>query len=418
LIFENLTLSNWQQFESIDIDIHKRLTVLTGTNGSGKSTILSILSAFGTYGKLESSHLGIPNAFDKLGNPLYSIPHRNDIKDEFRHKNTIGKVAFKEEKTVIATIFTPNMDSKQACYSLRTSNNYDVPTILIESNRPKFDYKKLDQIKASHIEPDVVLKSMIDPVNKSAHGTDLAASYIKSTLISWAMMGYSNPLREGNSILRGHFEGFQSILKKVLPEELGFERIKVVNTDIVLECKDGLNSFQLESASGGIATIITTSWLIYLFSLITDKEYCILIDEIENHLHPKMQRNILPLLLKAFPKAQFIVSTHSPLVINSVENSNTYALLKSGSDFFTSKKVNFNGHAKTANNILNEALGVSVTYPVWVERKLDEVINRFSKKTADTVSFSDLRSELEALGLAQSFPATIAKIVENIDDQD
>lgn len=39
----------------------------------------------------------------------------------------------------------------------------------------------------------------------------------------------------------------------------------------------------------------------------------ILIDEIEQHLHPKWQRNIIRLLHKVFPNIQFIVSSHSPL---------------------------------------------------------------------------------------------------------
>ncbi|WP_375140156.1 hypothetical protein [Bacillus velezensis] len=39
-----------------------------------------------------------------------------------------------------------------------------------------------------------------------------------------------------------------------------------------------------------------------------------------------MQRSILPNLVSAFPNAQFIVTTHSPLVVNSVENAFVYAL--------------------------------------------------------------------------------------------
>ena len=44
----------------------------------------------------------------------------------------------------------------------------------------------------------------------------------------------------------------------------------------------------------------------------------VLIDEIELHLHPGLQRQILPRLRAVFPQVQFIVSTHSPQVIASV----------------------------------------------------------------------------------------------------
>ncbi|RLB99430.1 MAG: hypothetical protein DRI57_33635, partial [Deltaproteobacteria bacterium] len=49
--------------------------------------------------------------------------------------------------------------------------------------------------------------------------------------------------------------------------------------------------------------------------------------EVENHLHPTMQRQVLPDLLNAFPDTRFIVSTHSPLVVGSVKDSTIYALV-------------------------------------------------------------------------------------------
>ncbi|MGL4503942.1 MAG: AAA family ATPase [Planktothrix sp.] len=48
-------------------------------------------------------------------------------------------------------------------------------------------------------------------------------------------------------------------------------------------------------------------------------EGVILIDEIELHLHPKWQQNIIPALTQTFPNCQFIVTTHSPLVISHVD---------------------------------------------------------------------------------------------------
>ncbi|ADY82780.1 hypothetical protein BDGL_002194 [Acinetobacter pittii PHEA-2] len=45
-----------------------------------------------------------------------------------------------------------------------------------------------------------------------------------------------------------------------------------------------------------------------------------IIDEIDVHLHISLQKKVLPFLIKAFPKIQFIVSTHSPFVITSTDN--------------------------------------------------------------------------------------------------
>ena len=57
-----------------------------------------------------------------------------------------------------------------------------------------------------------------------------------------------------------------------------------------------------------------------------DCEGIVFIDEIENHLHVELQKNILPLLTSFFPNIQFIVTTHSPFVLSSIENSVVYDL--------------------------------------------------------------------------------------------
>ena len=50
-----------------------------------------------------------------------------------------------------------------------------------------------------------------------------------------------------------------------------------------------------------------------------DRPAVILIDEVELHLHPGWQRTVLPRLLETFPRCQFVVTTHSPQVLSSVD---------------------------------------------------------------------------------------------------
>ena len=51
-----------------------------------------------------------------------------------------------------------------------------------------------------------------------------------------------------------------------------------------------------------------------------------LIDEIETHLHLEMQKNIMSLLTTVFPNIQFIVTTHSPFILNSLNDTVIYDL--------------------------------------------------------------------------------------------
>ena len=59
-----------------------------------------------------------------------------------------------------------------------------------------------------------------------------------------------------------------------------------------------------------------------------DLQGIVLIDEIETHLHIDLQKKILPFLTSFFPKIQFIVTTHSPFVLSSVDNAVIYDLEK------------------------------------------------------------------------------------------
>jgi len=53
-------------------------------------------------------------------------------------------------------------------------------------------------------------------------------------------------------------------------------------------------------------------------------EGVILIDEAENHLHPKWQKVFLRNILKLFPRIQIIVTTHSPFIVSSIENAKVF----------------------------------------------------------------------------------------------
>lgn len=57
-----------------------------------------------------------------------------------------------------------------------------------------------------------------------------------------------------------------------------------------------------------------------------DVEGIVIIDEVETHLHIDLQKKIMPFFTTFFPKIQFIVSTHSPFILNSLENVVVYDL--------------------------------------------------------------------------------------------
>jgi predicted ATP-binding protein involved in virulence len=56
----------------------------------------------------------------------------------------------------------------------------------------------------------------------------------------------------------------------------------------------------------------------------------VLVDEIDLHLHPRWQRTIMDFLTERFPNTQFIVTAHSPLVVQAAQNANIVLLRRKG----------------------------------------------------------------------------------------
>ncbi|MFZ2315126.1 MAG: AAA family ATPase [Gammaproteobacteria bacterium] len=144
--------------------------------------------------------------------------------------------------------------------------------------------------------------------------------------------------------------------------------------------------------------------------------FTVLIDEVENHLHPSMQRQILPNLLEAFPHINFIVSTHSPLIIGSVRNSYVYALRYNSTGKVVSEKLDLIDQAKTASEILDEVLGVSFTMPIWAEEVLNRIVESYSKLPMTPTDFLNMRKSLAESGLEKLMPSAIVALLEEKND--
>ncbi|MEY3443270.1 MAG: hypothetical protein RLZZ519_1551, partial [Bacteroidota bacterium] len=59
---------------------------------------------------------------------------------------------------------------------------------------------------------------------------------------------------------------------------------------------------------------------------VNEQHIILLLDEIEVHLHPRWQYQILPLARKIFPHAQIFLTTHSPFILNSIDGARIYKL--------------------------------------------------------------------------------------------
>ncbi len=86
----------------------------------------------------------------------------------------------------------------------------------------------------------------------------------------------------------------------------------------------------------------------------------VIIDEIDEHLHPALQSKVLKALHQTFPEVQFIASTHAPLVMSSVEKSddNVVYRLSYDEETRTYGHVELNTYGHDSNLILEEEMMV------------------------------------------------------------
>ncbi|HYC91747.1 MAG TPA: AAA family ATPase [Thermoanaerobaculia bacterium] len=59
---------------------------------------------------------------------------------------------------------------------------------------------------------------------------------------------------------------------------------------------------------------------------LTDVPGVVMVDEVDLHLHPAWQREVIPTLSQIFPRLQFVLTTHSPIVVGTVSSANVYLL--------------------------------------------------------------------------------------------
>lgn len=198
----------------------------------------------------------------------------------------------------------------------------------------------------------------------------------------------------------------------VLPKELGFRKFFIRNFEVVLQCESG--DFVIDAASGGVSALIDMAWQVYMRSTFDKgQEITVLIDEVENHLHPTMQRRILSDFVRAFPNVTFIVSTHSPLIVASVRESNVYALRHNKEKKVISQKLDFVNEAKTASEILDEVLGVSFTMPVWAEDELKNIVDKYSQQNVDREMIKNMKNDLSEIGLSRLIPEAVVNLLEH-----
>jgi len=138
-------------------------------------------------------------------------------------------------------------------------------------------------------------------------------------------------------------------------------------------------------------------------------EGIVLIDELDLHLHPQWQTEIATKLCETFPNIQFIVTTHSPLVITNVQSSQLRIL--SSTDGNVNVLRSAGSYALPVSVILKDVMGITNELPYTIEKVLLPDLYK-SIHDGDIDKAKQMCSELESL--SPDFPdlVKIRKFIE------
>jgi hypothetical protein len=107
---------------------------------------------------------------------------------------------------------------------------------------------------------------------------------------------------------------------------------------------------------------------------LVDNHGIVMVDEIDLHIHPKWQINLLPALADALPNIQFIVTSHSPLVVGSLEWMNIVLMVSGPKQSSSPKRVKQSIYGLDADQILlTDFFGMQTTRTPEKESRLQQL---------------------------------------------
>ena len=316
----NLKIKSLRHLHNIEIPLsdNKKNLILTGKNGSGKTSVLDALSKY-----LDS--VANNSDFQEYESSLSYNMQRLDIA---RNNNDIEKINDYER-------FVKMYKNK----ILNTRNGLEVlfnvkpASIFRYYNNGEFvlAYYKADRIFQIEEVKNVEKVNLNDKYSINEKPSSKFVKYLVDLKVTQAL-ALTGGKKEKAEQIENWFKSFEDYLKVVFDEK----SLKLVFDEDAFHFYISMNNrdtFDFNTLSSGYSAILDI--VVDLIMRMEKKsnrkfEYnmpgIVLIDEIETHLHLELQKNIMSLLTTIFPNIQVIVTTHSPFILNSLDNVVIYDL--------------------------------------------------------------------------------------------
>lgn len=394
MILKSVSISNFKGIEKCVIDFEPGMNLIIGDNGYGKTSILEALSVClgGFISGIEditTKHFSqdeIRVVLEETGSASYnkryitpvSVGCKAEIEGEefewIRRKNSI--------KAARSTVEPRNVCRK--AFRMANEAGHVLPVLSYQSTARMWMQKKESA-------EDVFAKEFYRTVGYE--GCLAEASNIKM-MMNWVRRMERIEWKTKKEVTE--YKAVKEILCRFMNDmEDGVEKVEYdeISDELVYSAKGMI--LPIRNLSSGYQSLI---WMVLdiayrmailnpdLLDKIHEAPGVVLIDELDMHLHPKWQWNIVNALKKTFPNVQFIAATHSPIVISSCRQDHLITISKTGEISYAETPYGFD-----VNEILSIFQG-SLIMPEDVDRHL-----KMFYQSLDAEKYSEAEKQLEQL---------------------
>lgn len=356
-VFEDETISFPEKQDKDMAEIH----ILTGQNGTGKTTILQALaSTFSNINDVDTHK----NLYDTL------------------KSTTLMRKATSKSNSSIEVLNSDNYNFRANINSFSFMVNslsriWSTPLLFAA-----FAYSGYRFVE--HQE-NINIKEK-ENYNPLLNALEFHKTYDKDyTLNQWLANNISKrsfARDEGNEekakIFDKNIKLLEQVIQEIIEKPIKFEPVYETGIKIVANIEGKRLDFDL--LPDGLRSII--SWLGDLIMRmdalkwkdnlpIFEREFILFLDEIEVHLHPSWQRKILPVVQKLFKNAQIFITTHSPFIVNSVDGAwiHKIELTDKGAKIHPAT-ISENGNS--ISYVLRETFGIKEEFGLEVNNDLEK----------------------------------------------
>jgi predicted ATP-binding protein involved in virulence len=337
---DKIRIKNFKGFEEETFSLNPQFTIFIGDNAKGKTSVLDALAvAAGSFlrgidvAKLESRSIDKSEirVLTKDGQPLPQLPVEIHAFGDVNGKGidegwwrTVDKISPKKTNTTYVKAKNIQKVAEEMLKLSRSGSNVIFPVIA---------YHGTGRLSAEHEEKKAVYKKSGEGVSQ-AYINCLSPKSSSKEFLSWYKT-YEDEIRkfdqDSDKLL---LKTFNNTIISMIPDnhwqDMAYSFAAEDLTGIFVTPSGKKEKLQFRQLSDGYRNIIGMAADIAYRCIklnphlgekaVKDTPGIVLIDELDLHLHPNWQRRIVNDLKKAFPKIQFVATTHSPFIIQSLKS--------------------------------------------------------------------------------------------------